>query len=118
MEDAGECGLHPSEVDGLGWSWRLRKARGGGRVVLSYSRFSGAPIETVWTQRLRPCALPTPPLSATTLPLQTSLQHLPVGEGRLGGGLSTGSRGTHHPRVARRWCGEEVSKVSVVFTSP
>lgn len=37
MEDTGECGLHPSEVDGLGWSWRLRKARGGGRGVLSDS---------------------------------------------------------------------------------
>lgn len=35
MEDTGECGLHPTEVDGLGWSWRLRKARGGGRGVLS-----------------------------------------------------------------------------------
>lgn len=50
-------------------------------------------------------------------PPPVSLQHLLVGAGRLGGGLATGSRGTHHPRVARRWCGEEVSKVSVVITS-
>lgn len=35
MEDTGECGLHPTEVDGLGWSWRLRKAQGGGRGMLS-----------------------------------------------------------------------------------
>lgn len=35
MEDTGECGLHPTKVDGLGWSWRLRKAQGGGRGVLS-----------------------------------------------------------------------------------
>lgn len=37
MEDTGECGLHPLEVDGLGWSRRLRKGRGGGRGVLSIS---------------------------------------------------------------------------------
>ena len=53
--------------------------------------------------------VPTPP--------PVSLQHPLVGAGRLGGGLATGSRGTHHPRVARRGCGEEVSKVSVVITS-
>lgn len=120
MEDTGECGLHPSEVDGLGWSRRLRKGRGGGRGVLGNSRcfdLNGLDPETA-----RPCALPTPPLSATTPPPPDthtpSLQHLLVGAGRLGEGLATGSRGTHHPRVARRWCGKEVSKVSVVITSP
>lgn len=111
MEDTGECGLHPTKVDGLGWSWRLRKAQGGGRGVLSDRGFdlNGLDPETASL-----CPSNTSSFRQHPPP---SLQHLLVGAGRLGRGLATGSRGTHHPRVARRWCGEEVSKVSVAITS-